>query len=202
VTGKRLHELEYEDGYLKSFANFKDSSVNNRNGNTSSCVDWYWVTTYYDESGMQINQTWDYVGTTCQGEDCQDPYVAMLCPMGNEGGGGASEGYEFEAHRQKSWEVYASSVFMPSWSINALIKLKGRRDSNEPQGGYFTDANKLGVSCSGCAANGVSWDYTLDETSYSGQSASHHVIANYTRPGQSIAYANKTENFSFQTVFP
>jgi hypothetical protein len=57
VTGKRLHELEYQNGHLKSFGNFKDSSINNGTGRTNSCIDWYWVYTWYDEWGNQISQT-------------------------------------------------------------------------------------------------------------------------------------------------
>src|SRR6185503_21181059 len=97
VTGKRMHELEYEKGHLKSFGRFKDSSQNNSGIRTKSCVHWYWVTTVYDKWGNIWYQSSEYYGTTCQGEDCQDPYNAMLCPMdyGGEGGPGDFETWEF-----------------------------------------------------------------------------------------------------------
>jgi len=99
VTGKRLHELQYQDGRLKGFGNFKDSTAN-QNGRINFCIDWYWVYTWYDENGTIWYQTQEYVGSTCEGENCEDPYNAMLCPMdGSSGGGTGDDTAEFEEER-------------------------------------------------------------------------------------------------------
>src|SRR6185503_5223039 len=87
VTGKRLHELQYENGRLKSFGKLKDSTTSNTS-RTTFCIDWYWHYKYYDEWGNIWYQYDEYIGSTCSGEDCQDPYNAMLCPLDASSGGG------------------------------------------------------------------------------------------------------------------
>ncbi len=139
VTGKRLHELEYQNGKLKSFSNVKDSSLNLNNitARTNSCVDWYWVTTVYDQWGNIISQSWEYYTTTCQGEDCEDPYNAMLCPSDNSSGGGTgdAQGYEYAVSRPWKWDV----AFSPNWVVESYESVTGVRVYGEYQGGHFTN---------------------------------------------------------------
>ncbi len=137
VTGKKLHELEYQDGRLKSFGNFKDSSINKGTARTNFCIDWYWVSTWYDEYGNQVAQNWEYYGSTCQGEDCEDPYNAMLCPMEYPGSGaGTPEGYEYTVTRPVTWEIAISSSNI--WRAMSTEQVSGTKVANEPQGGHFT----------------------------------------------------------------
>ena len=96
VTGKKLHELEYENGHLKSFGFLKDSTKNNTTRANDFCVDWSWHYTVYDEWGFVVYQWDEYIGTTCQGEDCFDPYNAMLCPMDASSGGGTGDDQAYE----------------------------------------------------------------------------------------------------------
>jgi hypothetical protein len=136
VTGKRLHELKYENGHLKSFAHAKDSGSTSARAN--NCVDWYWVTTYYNSDGEVINETWDYIGTTCQGEDCEDPYNAMLCPMDNSSGGGTgdAEGWEYAVAKPFKWMV-AIDTNAP-WQADSYENVLGIKKAGESCGGHFT----------------------------------------------------------------
>jgi len=134
ITGKRLHELEYENGHLKSFAHAKDSG--STSARVNNCVDWYWVTTYYNSDGEVINETWDYIATTCQGEDCEDPYNAMLCPMDASSGGGTGDdqAYEYAVSRPWKWGI----TYTSNWNAESYETVTGIKNSNEPQGGHFT----------------------------------------------------------------
>jgi hypothetical protein len=60
-------------------------------GRLLNCTDWYIVTTYTNPDGTQY-QTESYIGTTCEGGDCQssDPYGQTLdCINSGEGSGDA-----------------------------------------------------------------------------------------------------------------
>ena len=143
VTGKRLHELEYENGHLKYFGYATDSSMNQRNGRINTfCVDWYWVYTWYDEWGNIWSQSQEYYTTTCQGEDCEDPYNAMLCPMDNSSGGGTgvSGDWEFAVSRPWKWDVGSTSNYLAVSYEN----VDGVKIANEPQGGHFTGKAHVG----------------------------------------------------------
>lgn len=66
------------------------------------CTDWYLVTTYYDEYYNIIEQTSEYLGTTCVG--CNDNNYETLCP--GTGGGGGNDGNNGST---EEWEVEISS---------------------------------------------------------------------------------------------
>ena len=73
-------------GIVKPKANSSTMPINKIN----TCTEWYCVTTYFNSDGEIIDETWQYIGTTCTNGDCADPYNAMLCPDGAGGGGGGS----------------------------------------------------------------------------------------------------------------
>ena len=116
VTGKKIYEFEYDDAGLKSFGHFKDSSHNNHGMRTSGCTNWYWVYTLRDEFG-NVWYTWEeYYGTTCDTEDCEDPYNAMLCPEDNGGGGGGvGDEYDVEAESVLMSQVFSVTT-QPAFS--------------------------------------------------------------------------------------
>jgi hypothetical protein len=199
VTGKKIHELEYENGHLKEFGHIKDSIPNGNRTNTN-CVDWYWVTTVYDEWGFVISETWDYYTTTCQGEDCTDPYNAMLCPMDNSSGGGTgdAEGWEYAVQRFVQWKVKDNGVSGSEiWSGETI---KGKRNSTYPNGGYFTDIDHWNSWCVSCPQNGVWGESSNSSVNYTSSQATSFVNGNLYYQGIAFNYFD-TKNWSFNNVF-
>ncbi|HET9744557.1 MAG TPA: hypothetical protein VFP97_02525, partial [Chitinophagaceae bacterium] len=92
VTGRRLYQYDYESGKLKSMGIVKPktNSADNAAGRINTCWEWYYVTTYFNSDGEIIDETWQYLGTTCDGDDCQDQNNAMLCPDSETGSGGGT----------------------------------------------------------------------------------------------------------------
>ncbi len=90
VTGRWLRQIGFKKGSISSYGvitNKKDSS--SKSTNYVACVDWYLVTTYYDQYGSIIGQTSEYVGTSCSG--CDDGTYLSDCPSDGGGGGGTGE---------------------------------------------------------------------------------------------------------------
>ena len=91
VSGRWLHQIAFTKGSMSSYGvitNKKDSS--SKSTSYVSCLDWYLVTTYYDQNGNIVGQTSEYVGSSCSG--CDDSSYMSLCPSGEGGGGdGTSE---------------------------------------------------------------------------------------------------------------
>jgi len=122
---------------LKSVGYLKDSTKNNTTRSNDFCVDWSWHYTVYDEWGYVVYQWDEYIGTTCQGEDCIDPYNAMLCPIDASSGGGTGDdqAYEYAVSRPWKWEVGRDPN---NYSIESYETVSGVKVSYEPQGGHFT----------------------------------------------------------------
>jgi hypothetical protein len=91
IAGTFVFEIDYEGQNLKSFTKVQQHT-NGQNAR-SSCIDWYWVTTYHYPDGTS-SQTWEYVSTTCDGDGCYDPTLASICPGGDGDGGNTSMGLE------------------------------------------------------------------------------------------------------------
>lgn len=86
VTGRWISQFEIKKGKIYSTGSILQKNQNNKresNQKTQGCIDWYLVTSYY-ENGILVDQTWEYVGTTCDG--CSDPNYQSICP--DDGGGG------------------------------------------------------------------------------------------------------------------
>jgi hypothetical protein len=91
IAGTFVFEIDYERQNLKSFTKVQQHA-NGQNAR-SSCIDWYWVTTYHYPDGTS-SQTWEYVSTTCDGDGCYDPTLASICPGGEGDGGDTSMALE------------------------------------------------------------------------------------------------------------
>jgi hypothetical protein len=90
LTGRLMYVLEYKNHKLFSHGSLQTKSGNTQAGSpalkvNSDCTDWYLVTTYYYSDGS-TEETWDYIGTTCNG--CDDGMYMGFCPDGGGGGGG------------------------------------------------------------------------------------------------------------------
>ena len=167
VTGRTLHELEYEDGRLKSFRKIDNLSRASTSAYaTSMCVDWYWVYTEYDGWGNIVNQWEQYIGTTCQSESCSDPYAAMICPMDGGGGGGDSEEYEVESLKVATFDWTVK--YIPEQSGGGLVRessrLVGRFYKKNSQNNHFVglQGSSLTLVLSNWGGNGdVAWSNTV-----------------------------------------
>jgi len=157
-------------------------------------------------------QSSEYYGTTCQGEDCQDPYNAMLCPMdyGGEGGPGDFETWEFLTYRIIRWYPYIqpSSSGGPNadWYIQAATLFKGKKVAGAPYGGHFTSVEiAWKMDCAGCNDYNVQFTWT-GEYIIGGQSGSvsttHQAVCSYSVNGQPPVNLNKHNYYLFDAVFP
>lgn len=91
VTGRRLHEIGFKKGRISSYGEIKSKNTNQTKvSNISECTDWYLNTTYYDEYYNIIEQTSEYIGTTCTG--CNSGEYGSPCPGAGGGGSGGSGG--------------------------------------------------------------------------------------------------------------
>lgn len=85
VTGRRLHEIGFKNGLLSSYGVITNKTKDDASTatNSISCFAYYLVTTFYDQSGVVVNETREYLGTVCTG--CDDGNYNSLC---GSGGGG------------------------------------------------------------------------------------------------------------------
>lgn len=88
VTGKWINQIEYKNNRLYSHGIIESKKSDNTQRTTTICIDWYLVTTYHYGDGSTY-QTWEYVGTTCDG--CDNPDYQSLCPDGGGGGSGNTQ---------------------------------------------------------------------------------------------------------------
>ncbi len=91
ITGRRLNEFGFNMGRISSYGVIKQK-INDQTQvlNIYACTDWYLITTYYDDYYNIIEQTSEYIGTTCQ--NCDDGEYGSLCPGNGNGGGGNNGG--------------------------------------------------------------------------------------------------------------
>ena len=95
LAGKRLYQMKYKDNKLQSYGIVKQKAIGEnklnstikREANSSSCIDWYIVTTYYWNDGSTYT-TEEFIGTTC--DACVDNSLESICPDTGGGGGGGS----------------------------------------------------------------------------------------------------------------
>lgn len=204
VVGKRLHELEYENGHLKYFGYASDSTMNQSNGRLNTCVDWYWVYTWYDELGNILSQYREYYTTTCQGEDCQDPYNAMLCPMDNSSGGGTGSpsDWEFAAERPMQWVVHEPSNLW--WYVMSYETLSGVKVQGEPDGGHFTgNVHNTSSVFNNQQAGFATWQELQNAPSYTALFATTYISGKVTFTSfPDVNVNNKRNDWQFSSVFP
>lgn len=115
IADNFVYGLKFENGRLKSVAERRNKFSEQANGKTSSCINWYLVTTYYDGYGNVVDVVYNFLFQTCD-ED-------------NSGGGGGGEGgnidYAYDTRRGGFWNVYTTpngknTVWSNEW-------LNGRR---------------------------------------------------------------------------
>jgi len=89
VTGRRLNEIGFKKGLISSYGEIQSKAIDKTKSTyISDCTDWYLVTTYYDEYYNIIEQTTEFLGTTCT--NCDEDQYGNPCPGGNGGSGGSN----------------------------------------------------------------------------------------------------------------
>jgi hypothetical protein len=90
ITGKLLYKFQYKNGNLYSDGFIKTKTENDNHTQLSTCMDWYLITTYYYSDGSS-SQTSEYLGRTCNNNECGSlDYMNLLCQSNDIGGGGSS----------------------------------------------------------------------------------------------------------------
>jgi hypothetical protein len=91
-SGRWISQFGIKNGKLVSYGEPRPSNKAGKiNQKTTTCIDWYLITTYYYTDGT-IEETKEYLGTTCGDCISTDGY-AYFCqnPDGSGGGGGTSD---------------------------------------------------------------------------------------------------------------
>ena len=151
-------------------------------------VYWWWC------EGWESNLSQcSYIGFTTY-ENCAD-FQSLQPPA--EGGEYA---YEYDVAKNTSWEVY-NTTGPGSAYISADEKIKGKRSSRYPTGGYFTLIQHLGSWCY-CPQNSV-WGENNNskvELIGSGMWAESKVEGTYPYQGVSILVSN-TKRWAFNDLW-
>jgi hypothetical protein len=141
-------EMVFKNGKKDKFNLWRGEKKNYASNNTATstssqnCIDWYLVTTYY-ENGLPINSTWEYVGTTCNSSSCPPN---MQCDVtGDEGGGGSSE-IPTAVSRNVDFAVKRELTSYEDWEIKGHFVLQGQ-SFNNTSNNYFTSVTYNSSAC-------------------------------------------------------
>ena len=89
VTGRRLHEIGFKNGYMSTYGVIKSKTPDStKSVNAVICIDWTLTTYIYDSNHYLVDVIVEDLGTTC--EDCVSGDFGSLC--GDSGGGGGGTG--------------------------------------------------------------------------------------------------------------
>ena len=201
VTGKWLYQLDYNNKRLASAGHIqpKVTSGSRTDGISAIvCIDWYLITTYYDDYGNVVYQTTEYVGTTCQ--ECDNGMYQGFCPDGGGGGGsGQNEnGYEYAVYKRWKWDLVTH--------VKSEEDVYGKKVQGEPYGGHFTSINHYTSYCHDCTPTNPSDKWTqfggTANVIYPAQLLVRvRVAGNRQFEGVSMDF-DITEEFDFGQIFP
>jgi hypothetical protein len=125
VTGTRQNEATFTDDNVYSYGSIKTKDL--ASSRTTSCIDWYLVTTYHWADGT-TTQDEVYVGTTC--DDCSESMMETICPdTGSGPSAGNGDLYEYEEIMVPSTQNWIVS-FADSWYVKSYETLNGKKISN------------------------------------------------------------------------
>lgn len=196
LAGNHLYNYTFKDGNRTSFGLVTNKNEGSEQSSriAARCWAYYLVTTYYYPDGSTY-QTREYLYTIC---DPIDPQV----PQGDDGEGGSGGDEvvdELAVVRQESWHAFYGDVYGTWATVYSSDRLKGKRNSSEPQGGHFTGNTFQGLSCNN---TNILYDYTYNSHTYSGQTATSRVKAGASKPNQLWIWDDRTKNYTFSSVFP
>ncbi len=134
-----LYEENYKNNTLVSTRSLSKKPATNDNSSgltaPTNCTAWYWVTTYSDGS-----QTWEYLYTTCSGDESIDP------EDGGSGGGGG-EDLGSTVTRDVSFVVKEITTGSQArWKITGKFRISGVVFTNTANN-FFTSIAWVGALC-------------------------------------------------------
>ncbi len=179
ASGTICYQINYINHKVNSIGMFTEKSSTQKGGRVTGCTAYYLVTTYYDEDGIAVYETTEYIGTFCDG--CGNPEYESHCPGGGEGGGNGEEScitqFQRSAMSQKEtvqtadetadsraktypWKVYmVASVF-----TTAYLQSKEKAVHEKGADGYwrFSTFSHVGVTMTGTA---IGWTLSAENVS-------------------------------------
>ncbi len=203
VSDDLLYEMSYEKGRLKSHSVVERKPQTSSTGKTNiECYDVWWVTYYPDGS-----TTWEYLYSFCNGgeQPCKGSFSTngRTYLIGCGGGGGGEEGGdEVERIHTLVWTFLSNPDGTGVGEIKSVETAKGKKNSNYPQGGYFTSLTHNWSTCNFCTLPTDVWWETSHNTSASAQTASITLVGNLNYDGQQMHGLINTKSWAFQEVFP
>jgi hypothetical protein len=162
------------------------------NWQEETAFEWQWICSESEGGGTPAD-CGNISGITY--EECMCYYYSVC----NDNGGGGGVEDETEVVKTEAWHAFYGNVYGTWATVWATDRLKGKRNSSEPQGGHFTKIVFLGTEC---RTQGVIWDYWGNQVSYSGQTASSRVTGKITRGTSDPLSTDRTNNYTFAEVFP
>jgi hypothetical protein len=158
ITGSFLYQLKFKNGELNSVGKMRQGSAPNASSREMTCIDWYLITTYY-EDGVVVDETKEYLYTSCDGE-CSDPHT--LCRNPDDGGGSTppEDEYEYATVKTVYWTVTQNTSEDPiTWMVKSYENIKGFY--SVPNGsGHFVSADHTISSLDNAAESYASWTET------------------------------------------
>jgi len=204
ITDYLTYEIVFKNGTPYSFSYTQQKDKVSTGGKEIAktelmCWDVFWVTYYPNGTSY-----WEYLYSYCGDEECQE--TRILAGRGsiiNCGGGSGGGEYELEVIRSVDWTVTPNPTG-GTGEIKSTETFKGKRNSNHPQGGYFTSMNHNSSICNFCSSsepNNVWWE-TSTSYSASAQTATSSVTGNLNYDGQQYHGLTNTKSWSFEQLFP
>jgi hypothetical protein len=184
IFDRYLYSISYKNNFITSFTEVsnirKNASgqtqvaFNSTRTNSTTCVDWFLVTTEYYSDGT-FNTYEEFLGTTCTNSGgCLPNEWCEPQPEdsgGGGGGGGSNEvDYEYAKKRTVSWTVYSG----PGLYVKSLETVEGK-PNNEPTRGTFTAVSHNSSHITGVLIENWSWHESSSFATASGSTASFSV---------------------------
>ena len=141
IGESRRYEMEFKDGQKTKFFKLEKKIDDNVSSNSEVqiCIQWYWVTTYYNLDGT-TTRTSEYLGTTCGG--C---VPNELCDE-IDGVVGSGAVALVTMSTEKIWRIHSQNSDPDSWYITTQHTISGLVDYNNPINNIIT---------------GITWNNTL-----------------------------------------
>lgn len=134
VADEFNYEINFQNGVAHSLAviRYKKAGGISGKGSTEGCYSTYMLW-YFDDGSTALEFLYEDCNVCQETRTISGKQEIVAC------GGGSGEEYEILVMKSMNWEVYREHCANSDAIIKASIFLVGRRNSNDPQGGHFTD---------------------------------------------------------------
>lgn len=214
VAGDFQYETKYDKGKLvhHTVLEYKKRGSTSGPAIEAECYDVWLIQIFPDGSYQIIQFLYSFcIGGTGGGGNGEQPCRGTVNVSGRGlqvecggGGSGPGGGATFAVTKLMTWEAYREVMANAPALIFAQIQLWGVRDSNEPQGGHFTNAFSHDTYTENFSTYGMSWSGSYTQAWHGTQAAYHTVqgTIDYGPYGPPPKYIYKSKTFLFAEVFP